>query len=202
MSSVTEDMRAIDLKDVSAVAAVQDARPLHEGNDEHHANHAVRGAQGSHRALTAVAVPTRNQHQGTDNNTPSGTVDVFQTNVTLVPPPVTAHPVPAFAYYHPQGWMPGFGPYSHPLLIPHYPGYQVAPQMTPPFLHGTGMEGTQSPLGPAPPNGLESGSIVSRSNTSAVEVEVTSFSALYTVSTRGWLPLLRWNSTRDGRHAT
>lgn len=159
MSSVTEDMRAIDLKDVSAVAAVQDARPLHEGNDEHHANHVVRGAQGSHRALTAVAVPTRNQHQGTDNNTPPGTVDVFHTNVALVPPPVTAHPVPAFAYYHPQGWMPGFGPYSHPLLIPHYPGYQVAPQMTPPFLHGSGVEGTQSPLGPAPLNGLESGTI-------------------------------------------
>ncbi|KAI6047971.1 hypothetical protein EDC04DRAFT_2886763 [Pisolithus marmoratus] len=135
-------------------AAIRNGPSSHKVNSKHHADRAALEAQGGHRALTSESVSTPDSQQGPNDNTPAGTVDASLTSAPLMPSPsVTAYPVPAIAYYHPQGWMPGFGPYPYP----HYLGYQVAPQLIPPFHQGTSVEGSQSTPGAVPLSGFESG---------------------------------------------
>lgn len=155
MNSVIEDMQATDLKNVTMEHTIPNGRPSHKVN---HADHAMLEVQGGHRELTDEGVSTPSEHQRPNDNAPPGTVDAFQIASSQT---VTTYPLPTLAYYHPQGWVPGFGPCPHPLLAPQYPGYQVTPQLIPPFPQGTSIEGSQGTPGPVPLSGLETAPYIS-----------------------------------------
>ncbi|KAI6114941.1 hypothetical protein EDD17DRAFT_1809844 [Pisolithus thermaeus] len=159
-SGVTKDMQATDSKIVSMEHTIPNFCPPRKVNRECHADHAMLEARGGHQALTDEAVSTPDEHQGPNDNTPPVAVDAFQTSATRMSSSqtVTGYSVPTAAYYHPQGWAPGFGPCPHPLLAPQYPGYQVVPQLIPPFPQGTSVDGSQSTPESVPLSGFESGS--------------------------------------------
>ena len=109
-----------------------------------------------------------------DNTLPALTASAPPIAGPFMPSP---YPVPAIAYYPPQGWTPNFGaqfPYQQVFLAPPYIGYPLPPQPVLPYVQGTtaGPSPASSNPAPAPPGVFENVQSVSRLSITALEAGV------------------------------